>query len=127
MTQASSKTANGRIAPRETYVLGQDEKLLADLRENSGSYTEKPTSDAKLWYGEQHSEEENCHKFYSVFVEGTKVIRRFGRCEGYTSYWARPAIEEEHASNEEAIASAKKMILTKRQKGYSTLFEEGFE
>ena len=31
------------------------------------------------------------------------------------------------ASFEEAIASAKKMILTKRKKGYSTLFEEGFE
>ena len=99
------------------------ERGLDALRVNAGIGNEKCTA---LWYGEFHDKDGNSHKFYSVHIEGKCVTRRWGRCVGYGSHWKPDAIVKEHNTTAEAISAAKDLILTKKRKGYSTLYVEGF-
>ncbi len=96
-------------------------ELTRGTDRDSSNTTSETTSDTTLsWYGEYHSDTENSHKFYSVVVNDTVVTRRWGRVDGYGCYWDRKPLVDVYDTQEEALASAEKIVRNKMKRYSST-------
>ena len=74
-----------------------------------------------MWRGEVHSDNKNSHKFYEVTVNGTTVIRRWGRVPGYGRKSSPKSIISEYDTDEAAQVAASEIIQKKIGRGYTPL------
>ena len=93
---------------------------IAAWGSNHATNTTVPTA-SLYWRGEVHDDSKNSHKFYTVTVTGSFVMRIWGRIAGYGSKAIECSKPEEFNSEEEAIASASSTILKKCARGYDTV------
>lgn len=74
-----------------------------------------------MWCGEVHDDNANSHKFYEVTVNGTTVIRRWGRVPGYEMKSPPKSIIFEYDTDEAALTAASEIIQKKIRGGYTPL------
>jgi predicted DNA-binding WGR domain protein len=103
-----------------TTVGQQDTGSIAAWGSNHATNTTVPTA-SLYWRGEVHDDSKNSHKFYTVIVTGSFVMRTWGRIAGYGRKATERSKPEEFNSEEEAIASANSTILKKCARGYDTV------
>ena len=79
------------------------------------------------WRGEVHNDEENTHKFYEVIVDGTAVIRRWGRVHGYEIKSSPRTLVSEFETDGAALAAAFGEIQKRFKRGYSQISMQSAE